>query len=259
MAFFAGALLSAIVAIVSVKKEKLTPYAGTAAIAVGAAIFSCAGWDAWVALTMFFASASVTSRFKKRVEPDSASRARKVSQVLANGLPAALFGLVYFITGNQLFLLSPMSAIACATADTWSSDIGVLSRKKTVSILSFRAVEAGQSGGVSLLGCFTSVLGSAFIAGICVALSYFTGGKGGAPLASFITVAICGVFGSFADSLLGAGVQAKYRYGDKIIEQKEGRMQNAVLVSGFRIIDNDAVNLLSGLAAGGLSILFAYF
>jgi uncharacterized protein (TIGR00297 family) len=262
---FVGTAISGIVSIFAIIKGKLTLNAGLTAIAVSTLISACTGWEPVAVLITFFASASVTSRFKKRVDSDSANQARRVSQVLANSLPALLFSLIYYLTDspdNQIFLLSSVSAIACAAADTWSSDIGVLSKlskRKTISILTFKQIEAGQSGGISLLGCISSVLGSAFIAGICVILFRFSNAQEDISLAGFLTIVSCGIIGSLADSILGASVQAKYDYKNRIIEEKENHMENVKLVSGFRIINNDAVNLLSGFIAGGISIIISAF
>ncbi|MDR0222186.1 MAG: DUF92 domain-containing protein [Oscillospiraceae bacterium] len=249
--YIAGGLLSAITAVIAVKKKKLTFNAGLVATVAGALTYVWGGGETWAALIAFFISAAITARFKERVDPESANQARKVSQVLANGFPAVLFAAIYYFTDDTLFRLSSVSVVACAAADTWSSDIGVLSKRKTVSILTFKQIEAGQSGGISPLGCVSCVLGASFVAGIYVAAFFFKNG-GKTPLAfSFAAVVLCGAIGSFADSALGAGVQAKYRCRNKITEN---RAEDAKLVSGFRIIDNDAVNLLSGFIAGGISV-----
>jgi uncharacterized protein (TIGR00297 family) len=255
--FIIGLLLSTVVSIISIKKSKLTFNAGLVAIIIGTLTYGFGGWQTGAALFLFFASATVTSRFKKRIDSNSASKARKVSQVLANGLPAVTFAMVYFFTANQGFLLASISAIACATADTWSSDIGVISKRKPVSILTLKPIETGQSGGISLLGCFCSVLGSALIAGVCVSLFHFSTVGINAPFISFIIIALCGTIGSLVDSILGASVQAKYRYKNEVIEDIENHMEDIELISGVGFFNNDIVNLSSAIIAGGLSLAVA--
>ena len=247
-----GIGLSGLIAVAAVAKKKLTFYAGLTAVAVGALVFVWAGWVAWAVMIAFFASTSVTGRFSKQLNPTSGPR--KVTQVLANGLPAVLFAFVFHITNSPLFLLAPVAAIACATADTWSSDIGVVSRQKPVSILTFKRITPGQSGGVSLLGSMASVLGAAFIAGVFLVLVYFFYENDVMPFLAFYIITVCGALGSLVDSVLGAGIQAKYRYNDIIVEETKSHMQNAALVSGFKGVNNNVVNFLSGLAAGGIAV-----
>jgi uncharacterized protein (TIGR00297 family) len=252
--FVIGLLLSTVVSILAIKKSKLTFNGGVVAVIVGTLTYGFGGWQTGIALLLFFASATVTSRFKKRIDSDSAGKARKVSQVLANGLPAVMFALVYFFTANQGFLLASISAIACAAADTWSSDIGVISKRKPISILTLKPIETGQSGGVSLLGCFCSVLASVLIAGVCVPLLHFSTAEINAPFLSFVVIVLCGTTGSLVDSILGASVQAKYRYGNEVIEDIENHMEDAELISGVRFVNNDIVNLSSAFIAGGISL-----
>ena len=251
--FFVGLLLSVIISALAVKKGKLTFNAGLTAVAVGASAYGFGGPETGIALFAFFASAVLTARFKKRVDFNSAVKARKVSQTLANGLPAAAFALIYYITNNQIFLFSSISAIACATADTWSSDIGILSKGATVSILTLRKIKAGQSGGISLLGCVSSILGSVFTGSVYIIVSLVRNPEIVSAYPFFL-ISVCGAAGSFADSILGASIQAKYRYQDKIIEEKEKHMINAKLISGFGFVNNDAVNMLSGFIAGTICV-----
>ncbi len=94
-----------------------------------------------------------------------------------------------------------LGSLAAATANTWGTEIGVLSRGKTVSILTFRQVASGTSGGISEYGTIAGAAGAAVIA--------FTGYPWYTELRITIIIIAAGILGSLADSLIGATLQAQ--------------------------------------------------
>jgi uncharacterized membrane protein len=63
---------------------------------------------------------------------------------------------------------------ACATADTWASEIGILSKQKPrlVTSLFIKQVPSGCNGGMSVLGTFASAAGGSFIGIIHYLMSF---------------------------------------------------------------------------------------
>jgi uncharacterized protein (TIGR00297 family) len=149
-------------------------------------------------------------------------------------------------------------SFASSNADTWASELGVLSRKPPVSVLGFRPVARGVSGGVSLLGS-TMALAGGLLIGLVFALENLSlrimpGGF--LRVACFVTAG--GFFGSLLDSFLGATVQAQYAGTDVLTElprAADGSPNR--LVRGFAFVNNDVVNLVSCLLASVLGILLA--
>jgi uncharacterized protein (TIGR00297 family) len=164
-----------------------------------------------VLLLVFFITSSVLSRaFKKRktilVEKFAKGDKRDWGQVLANGGLGALLAVGFFIPPHYEWLwLAFAGAMAAVNADTWSTELGVVSPAAPRMITNGQKVERGTSGGISLVGTL-SALGGALL--IAIAAVLFNASQ--EWLASLSAITLGGLAGSLVDSLLGASVQAIY-------------------------------------------------
>lgn len=227
-----------------------------AVILIGTLICGFGPWISWVLIILFFASSGcihlVKKRFNQKKENSIAEKndTRDAWQVLANSFPSLVCIILFFFTQKDLFLIAFVSGIAGATADTWASEIGILSKKPPRSIATLNALEPGLSGGVSLLGSISSFFGSFLIAGVFALVYPFY----------FIIPFICGVLGCLVDSLLGATIQVKYRclVCGKVTEKITHHQQPTQKISGISWLTNDWVNFLTGIITVILSISLYY-
>lgn len=155
---------------------------------------------------------------------------------------------------------------SCATADTWASEVGILSkeRPRLITSLLLRDVPHGTNGGVSILGTLASMAGGAFIGFIFWILSFphSSDPEGHHVQYPMILVGMfCGFFGSLIDSILGATVQATYYSTDKKCIVKKLKIVNGSVcmtgidrICGLDILSNEAVNFLSTFLTMVLSI-----
>lgn len=233
-----------------------------AATAVGGAAVA-AGWLWAVLLAVFFATSTALTAAgaaRKRIHTHAVAhkhdRARDARQVLANGgvfaAAAATLATLGSPSANTLVAAAALGALAAATADTWATELGLLSRASPRSIVSGRAVAPGMSGGVTALGSAAGVAGAAVLA--CVAAA---GGAGW-------TVATAGlgggVAGMLADSVLGATVQVRYHCGRCNAHTEQPTHvcgARAVHDGGLRWADNDIVNLAATVAGAGTAVAIA--
>ena len=116
---------------------------------------------------LFFCSSSLWSKMKssnkrKAEELLVKGSQRDWQQVMANGGLAAMASALYYYTGAPIWLLGACICIAAANSDTWASEVGSMSKGKPISIKTFRRVDRGTSGAVSLLGTCAAVMGSLY-------------------------------------------------------------------------------------------------
>lgn len=255
-----GFLLATLVALAAWRLGALQPSGALAAALTGGLVFGFGGL-AWAALLLvFFISSSALSKaFRRRKsgvgEKFSKGSRRDWAQVLANGGLGALLALLYgLLAGADWPWAAFAGAMAAANADTWATEIGVLSRRAPRLITTWKIVEMGTSGGITALGTLAT-LGGALLVGVIAALS----GPGGAGLAVAATAG--GLAGSLFDSWLGATVQAIYTCPvcKKETERHPQHTCGAstVLVRGLPWMNNDVVNFLC-TAAGAVVAVVIY-
>ncbi|HEX6106222.1 MAG TPA: DUF92 domain-containing protein, partial [Gemmatimonadales bacterium] len=141
----------------------LTAGGAVAAWLVGLLVLGGTGWAGGAALAAFFVSGTLVSRFTPApVELDPKGHRRDPRQVAANGGAAALLALVGRHHG-ELGLWLVTCTLAAAAADTWATSIGALSRAEPRSILSWRPVPRGTSGGITAAGSLGAMAGAALV------------------------------------------------------------------------------------------------
>lgn len=255
MTWFWGGLLAAAVALVALRAKALTLDGAIAAFVVGTVVFGAAGWPGAAVLLAFFVPSSLLTRVgrarKRRQLADVDHTARNGWQVLANGGVAALCALGA-LHWRAPFEAAFAGAIAAASADTWATEIGTLSSRPPVSIVTLRPVQTGISGGVSALGIAASAAGA-----VCVAVVAWL-----VRIAWLPAVAAGGFAGSLLDSLLGATLQSRrwcpscgiecetfvHRCGTQTQTQPRG---------GIPWLQNDAVNFAATLCGALVAAVIA--
>ncbi len=263
-----GLLLSTAIGGLAYWRQSLTMGGWAGAILTGTATMGFGGWAWGLALITFFVSSSALSHYKERIKEQRAAEKfakggrRDLAQALANGGVGALLALLYALLGGPPLLLALFAGVmATVTADTWATELGVLSPHRPRLITSGKPVEPGTSGGVSVLGTSASALGGLLI-GLVMFLSVGAGqliaGQAAAwPWWLLPAGLLGGLGGSLADSLMGATVQAIYRYpSGKETEKVVGKDGTPnTFVRGWRWMNNDMVNLLSSLVGGLIAML----
>ena len=245
-----GAVLSVFIAVAARRARTLATSGAIAASVIGT-ISLAAGWSWGALLLMMFVSASALSRLGERQKAERVGPVvekggeRDAGQVLANGGVYAVAALGSLVgPSSPIWYAIGAGALAASAADTWATEVGTLAEGDPISIISGRRVAPGTSGGISLLGTAAGVGGALFMGAAAVLANW--------PVL-FAAVALGGVAGALADSLLGATVQARRwcepceRSTERHVHSCGTPTRHAGGLAGF---DNDAVNAAcSGVGA----------
>lgn len=222
-------------ALVSVTRTATAGGAITGAILAAALYLQTPGWHTalWpllVLMALTFAATRFGRRRKEQLGIAESRRGRRASQVAANLGVAALAG----IPLSEIHVFSPetfrqraalvamIAALAEATADTLSSELGQVLGREPRLVTNFHRVPVGTDGAISLLGTLLGCTGAALIVAASMPALGLTESEALIALAG-------GIFGLLVDSVLGATLERR----------------------GW--LNNDAVNALSTLAAALLA------
>ncbi len=232
------------------------------AVLVGTTIFTLGGWAWGTLLVVFFVSSSALSHYKAGrkealAEKFSKGSQRDLAQTLANGGAGALVAVANGLWPHPLWWPVFVGIVATVNADTWATELGVLSRTPPRLITTGHVVAVGTSGGLTLTGT-GAALGGAALIGLVAAGFHLAGGAALAAAAGLLVVAaLAGLLGALADSLLGATVQAIY-FCDTCGQETERHPLHRCgsptrQLRGWRWLDNDWVNFLSSVAGGAVA------
>jgi uncharacterized protein (TIGR00297 family) len=233
---------------------------GALAAAVVGTLCILAGWS-WAALLLvYFVVAVACSRLgaddKERRTAGVVAKGgqRDAVQVLANGgvFAVAAFGSTHADGAPAMLLAAAaLGALAAASADTLATEIGTLMGGEPRSLLSWRHVPAGTSGGVTIVGSLGMLVGALLVAGAACALM---------PVHHVLAAAAGGVTGALADSVLGAVVQAR-RHCPQCDRATERRVHDCGSLTthagGLIWLDNDLVNLCATIVGAAVAATLA--
>ncbi len=274
-----GLVVSTGIGLLAYQRRSLARSGVLGAIITGTLIFGFGGLVAGLLLIAFFVSSSLLSHFKennarKRTAAERFDKGgqRDLGQALANGGPAAGLAVLSWLAQDDPALSGALyaamvGALATVNADTWATELGVLSQSPPRLITRPNTrVAPGTSGGITAMGTGAAVLGAAFI-GLCSvvfsAIYDAVAGAAGAPIRfadAVATATIAGLAGSLFDSLLGATAQAMY-YSERRGKETEKAIERDGtpnrLIRGWRWLNNDWVNFTASLFGAVVAALIA--
>ena len=241
--------------ITAYKLHSITPDGIVAASLTAITLYTLGGQWIGISLLVFFVLGSLVSKFKneykrKAESLQEESGARNWKQVLSNSLPACVVvWITYIYPENKSALLLAFAVFSASAADTFSSEIGMMSKGKVFNILTGKPMASGLSGGVSLAGFGAGLVGSLLLS--IFALPQF-GWEG------MIFVVILGFLGTIFDSVIGVILQSKYIGSNGQLQDRANSISEKP-VKGLKIITNNAVNFITLSLVPISGHLFCFF
>lgn len=249
-----GLLLSSGIGLLAHRRKSLSRSGIIGATITGTTTVGLGGWSWGFSLIFFFVSSSLLSHWRAKdkqctaADKFSKGSQRDFAQVMANGGVATMMAVGYTFSDTSparaLLQAGYVGALATATADTWATELGVLSPHAPRLITSGRTIAPGTSGGVTPLGTAASAMGALALGGVFSLLQCNHQSCQFIPLISTIS----GLVGSSSDSVLGATVQAMY-YCPTCDKETERRVHSCGTTTrplrGIPWMQNDAVNFLA--------------
>jgi len=260
-------------------KKHLSPSGAAAAFAVGF-IMTLSSYCFMTSMIIFFLAGSIVTKWrsteKRKLEFNCNDGQRNWVQVVCNGGVAAQLAVIYLIDAGsgehyvdfqQYFStswisMSVLGAVACSSGDTFASEIGSIAGSKSPWLItSFKHVPRGTNGGISVVGTLSSVLGG-FVVGLTFFVTQYLSVSdkmvSDAPeqWPIIVTASLAGFIGSIIDSLFGATLQysgISKRTGCIV----EAPGEDVIHISGYPLLNNHGVNLLSSLILCLLTPQFA--
>lgn len=246
------------VALVAWRAASLSRRGALAAWGVGT-VAVAAGWGWGALLIVWFVASSGLTRWGAAAKQQASASAlppasaRNALQVLANGAVYALGAAAYSISANPVWGLAALGALAAAAADTWATELGLLWGGKPRAILTGRPLDAGLSGGVTLVGFAGSLAG-----GLAVGLA---GARlVGGDIAVALFLALAGFAGALGDSVLGATLQLRRwcpACGRLTERDRHSCGASTEPRGGLPWMTNDTVNLLCTLLGASAAVALA--
>jgi uncharacterized protein (TIGR00297 family) len=230
---------------------------GAVAAAVLGALCAAAGIDWMLLLLAFFASSVALGRVGRAEKQRRSERVieksgpRDATQVFANGGVFGACALGMLINPTDLLRTLALGSLCAAAADTWGTEVGMLSRRAPRHVLTWQPITPGMSGGITLLGMAATALGAICVAAFAAQVAW--------PVVVAVAGSVGGFCGALVDSLLGASLQSRRRDATGALTERPRNADGTPTVSagGLRWMTNDAVNIFSIIA--GACVAAAFF
>jgi uncharacterized protein (TIGR00297 family) len=229
-----GLAVNVVIAALAYVARSIDLAGALSAIVIGTAITAGLGLPGLAVMIAFFVVGTAATKLGYRVKAQRGiaqerGGARGWRNAWANGGVPAFLGLLAGFSApdeRALLTLAYAAAVATAAADTCSSEVGKAYGRRTLLITTLRPVPPGTEGAISAEGTAAGLAGALLVAGV----GAFCGRYG---FGAAILVAIAGLLGSLAESVLGT------------VAERRGWL------------DNDLLNAVNTAIGAGLVVLMA--
>ena len=180
---------------------------------LGSILLGAFGWNGWLSVVIYLVLGSLVTRLgfkKKKLSGLAEGRdgRRGPENVWGSAGTGAILAILFElnIANPDIILLAFAASFTAKLADTFGSEIGKRWGRKTVLITSFKPVEAGTDGGITIEGTLASLLGSICMVFFMILLDFVP-----FNLIALLVISI-GFISTLMESYLGAIFQNKISF-----------------------------------------------
>ena len=180
---------------------------------LGSLLWGCLGLRGWLAVVIYLALGSLVTRLGFRTKQarglaEARGGLRGPENVWGSAATGALLAgaAVLAPAAAPLLLVGFAASFAAKLADTFGSEIGKRWGRHTLLITTLRPVPPGTEGAISLEGTAASLVGSALMAALMLALGLLAGSG------AWLLVTLVGLAATLIESLIGASVQQRWNW-----------------------------------------------
>lgn len=202
---------------------------------IGIIVYGSLGMRGFLILLTFFIIGSLCTKLgysKKAARgiAQEAGGARSAKHALAKGIVGLILAILHFFFPDaDWMIIGFTAAYATAAADTASSEIGQLLGKTPILLTSFRIVEPGTEGAVSLEGTSAGILAGALLGAMAWVFWPEIG------WVAFVAVTLASFLGNLIESILGATLEQLPGVTNEIINFLNTAIGAAIGIALFSI------------------------
>ena len=198
---------------------------------LGSILWGCLSWQGWISVVIYLLFGSIVTKigykFKRNKGIAEKRGGRRGPENVWGSAATGLFFAIMIKLNfpNLLFYKIGFAAsFAAKLADTFGSEIGKRFGRNTYLITSFRKVERGTEGGISLEGTAASALGAIFMSLIMFILNIIS------TKYQFLIVAISGFLATISESFIGAKFQDKYKLSNELVNSIQTSISSIIAI-----------------------------
>ena len=198
---------------------------------LGSILWGCLSWQGWSSVVIYLFLGSLVTKigYKFKHEKGIAEKRggkRGPENVWGSAATGLFFAIMVKLNFTNLvfYKIGFAASFAAKLADTFGSEIGKRFGRNTYLITSFRKVERGTEGGISLEGTAASALGALFMSLIMFILNIIS------TKYQFLIVVISGFLATISESFIGAKFQDKYKLSNELVNSIQTSISSIIAI-----------------------------
>ncbi len=229
--FLFGFLINFILISLFYRIPLMTKWGWISAGVLGSILWGCFSWQGWSAVVIYLLLGSLVTKigYKFKNEKGIAEKRggkRGPENVWGSAATGLFFAIMVKLNFTNLvfYKIGFAASFAAKLADTFGSEIGKRFGRNTYLITSFRKVESGTEGGISLEGTIASALGAIFMSLIMFILNIIS------TKYQFLIVAISAFLATISESFIGAKFQDKYKLSNELVNSIQTSISSIIAI-----------------------------